>query len=82
MFEKNLGSGNTFNINTGSYNTQVVSLVHNQNLIARGDNITQTLENDDIEKIKEFVNILSSELVDVKLNDDDLEDLQITNQGN
>lgn len=76
LFEKNLGSGNTFNINTGSENTQVVSLGdNNQTQIAKGDNITQTLEIDDIEKIKEFLSILNRELVDTKVNVDDLEDL-------
>lgn len=77
LFEKNLGDGNTLNFITDSYNTQVVSSGdNNQTLIASGDNITQTLEHDDIEKIKEFVNILKAELLDVRIYDIDLEDLK------
>ena len=77
LFEKILGDGNTYNIIAGSNNIQAVSSGNNnQNLIARVDNITQTLEKDDIEKIKEFVNILRSELVGVKFKDDDLKDLK------
>ena len=77
LFEKNLGDGNTYNIIAGSNNTQVVSSGdNNQTLIARGDNITQTLENDDIEKIKEFLSNLKPELLAVRIDDVDLEDLK------
>lgn len=77
LFEKHLGGGNTFNIIAGSNNVQAVSSGdNNQTLIAKGDNITQTLENDDIEIIKEFLSNLKMDLVDVKANVDDLEDLK------
>lgn len=77
LFEKNLGDGNTYNIITGSNNMQAVNSGDNsQTSIAQGDNITQTLSNDNIEKIKDFLNNLKTELTDVKINDYDLEDMK------
>lgn len=79
LFDKNLGSGNTFNINTGAgaAQTNISGKVSGSN-VAIGDNNQQTTEAVEIEKLKDFIFALKQELEkNPSIDNDDLKDLQM-----
>ena len=77
LFTKNLGSGNTFNINTGSDIVQTNIRGDNSKAnIGKGDNICQEINTDDIERVKKLVDSLKADIDKAIMDSDDLEDLK------
>jgi len=78
LFDKNLGAGNTININTGSDITQTtISGENNKTNIAKGNSISQEINSDDIERVKKLIDCIKEDIEKTTIDSDDLEDLKI-----
>jgi hypothetical protein len=78
LFDKNLGTGNTFNINTGSDIVQTtISGDNSKANIAKGDNINQKISSEDIEGLKKLIDCIKEDIDKATIDSDDLEDLKI-----
>lgn len=78
LFDKNFGYINTMNIISGSNNTQTnITGDSNKTNVALGDNISQEITEDDINKIKSLIYDLKKELKDTLVDQQDLDDIHI-----
>jgi hypothetical protein len=80
IFDETIGkiSGNIVNVNIGDRNLQSVNVGdHSSSNIASGKNVSQAINQDITTEIKDFIKLLSNKLDQIKLDQDDKEDLII-----
>lgn len=80
IFDQTIGkiSGNTVNINLGDHNLQSVNVGdHSSSNIASGKNVSQVINQDITTEIKDFIKLLTDKVDNIKLDQDDKEDIII-----